>query len=70
MKKIWEKWKELTEKIGNFQASILFSFLYFVLVVPIGIASSFFSDHLRTREFPMWEKMVNYSSSFKKLKKQ
>ncbi len=37
MKKAWSKWKTITEKIGNFQAEIIFSVMYFALITTLGI---------------------------------
>lgn len=56
MKKLWVKWKELAEKIGSFQASLIFSLFYYILVVPVGIIVNFFSDFLGIRQMPKWTK--------------
>jgi len=70
MKKAWEKWKEIAEKIGNFQANLIFSLFYFVLVTPIGIIASLFKDLLFTKSSPEWMKFDNNTSTINQLKEQ
>lgn len=70
MQELWNKWKKLAEKIGNFQASVIFSILYFLLVVPFGVISSVFADFLGARSFPKWQVMKDSVSTLGKLKKQ
>jgi len=70
MGKLWEKWKKVAEKIGNFQAEVIFSILYVLLILPTGLISSLFNDFLQIRRFPVWQKMENNASTFKKLKQQ
>jgi hypothetical protein len=33
----WTKWKKLAKRIGTFQARIIFSILYFIVVTPLGL---------------------------------
>ena len=70
MSKLWNKWKKLTEKIGNFQAGIIFSLLYFVIFVPFGLIVNLYKDFLAIRKFPHWEEISDNSSTMKKLKMQ
>ncbi len=52
LKRIWEAWKRLAHKIGNFQARLLLTILYAVLVLPFGLAVRLFADPLRIRRHP------------------
>lgn len=70
MKKAWEKWKEVAQKIGNFQAGVVFSLLYFVLIVPIGVVANLFTDFLGVRRLPGWENYDIDVDSMDKLKEQ
>lgn len=70
MIKAWERWKKIAEGIGNFQASVVFSFLYFILVTPYGIISSIFNDHFNLKSKPSWKKINEVYSSLTDLKKQ
>jgi uncharacterized Tic20 family protein len=51
-KRAWEGWKALAHKIGNFQARVILSIFYAVLVLPFGLAARWFSDPLRIKKKP------------------
>lgn len=68
MKNVWEKWKIISKKIGNFQLGLFFSILYYVIIVPVGLISSFLNDYFKVKGFPVWEDWVDGSSTLKKLK--
>ena len=52
LKRAWEGWKKIGHKIGNFQARVLLTVFYGVLVLPFGLAARFFSDPLRIKKKP------------------
>ncbi len=70
MKKFYEIWKKIAEKIGDFQASVLFSFMYFLIVTPIGFIARYFKDFHSERHNAEWAKIEDNSSSIDKLKLQ
>ncbi|MEW6095382.1 MAG: hypothetical protein AB1567_02490 [bacterium] len=45
-KKIWHAWKDVAHKTGNFQARIILSIFYFIMVAPIAIGVKLFSNPL------------------------
>jgi hypothetical protein len=51
-KRAWQGWKDLAHKIGNFQARVILSIFYAVLVLPFGLATRLFSDPLRIKKKP------------------
>jgi hypothetical protein len=51
-KSLWEGWKRLAHRIGNFQARLILTLLYLVVVLPFGLATWLFSDPLRIRKRP------------------
>jgi hypothetical protein len=51
-KRAWQWWKDLAHKIGNFQARVILSIFYGVLVMPFGLAARWFSDPLRIKKLP------------------
>lgn len=69
VKKLWDKWIIIAEKIGNFQATVIFSFIYFLLTTPLGIVVSLFRDFLGERE-PKWQKIDDQFSTKEKLRRQ
>jgi hypothetical protein len=51
-KSLWSAWKRLAHKIGNFQARVLLTVLYAVVVLPFGVAARALSDSLRIKKRP------------------
>lgn len=70
IKNYWERWKKTAEKIGDFQFNLIFSILYYFIVVPIGLIMNSTNDFLHLKGFPEWEKMDNQSEVIKELKNQ
>jgi len=52
LKRAWQAWKKIAHKIGNFQAGVLLTIFYGVLVLPFGLATRLFSDPLRIKTRP------------------
>jgi hypothetical protein len=51
LKRIWQVWKELAHKFGNFQARVLLT-VFYGLLAPFGLGTRFFSDPLRIKRPP------------------
>ena len=49
LRRLWEGWKCVSRAIGNFQARVLLTIFYVVLVAPIGLLVRLFADPLRIR---------------------
>jgi uncharacterized membrane protein len=45
-------WKKIGHAIGNFQARVLLTVIYSVLILPFGLAVRFFSDSMHTKKRP------------------
>lgn len=52
LKRAWQVWKRIGHAIGNFQARVLLTIFYGVLVFPFGIAARLLSDPLRIKRRP------------------
>ena len=52
LKKLWEGWKRIAHVIGDFQARVLLTVIYALLVLPFGVAVRFLSDPLRIKHLP------------------
>ncbi len=52
LRRAWERWKVIAHKIGNFQARLILTVLYAVLVLPFALAVRAFADPLRIRKRP------------------
>ncbi|HEY0702652.1 MAG TPA: hypothetical protein VGD60_07780 [Candidatus Acidoferrales bacterium] len=48
----WKAWTRIAHIIGNFQARVLLTILYVVLVLPFGVIVRLFSDPLRIKKRP------------------
>ena len=49
---LWSAWKRLAHKIGNFQARVLLTILYAIVVLPFGLTARIFSDSLKIKHRP------------------
>jgi hypothetical protein len=49
LKRLWTRWKRFAEAVGNFQARLLLTALYFVLLAPVALPLRAFGDPLRRR---------------------
>jgi hypothetical protein len=52
IKRIWQGWKRIAHKIGNFQARVLLTIFYGIVVLPFGVAARLFSDPLQIKRRP------------------
>lgn len=52
LKRIWEGWKRVARRIGDFQARVLLTVIYAVLVLPFGLAVRWLADPLRIKRAP------------------
>ena len=49
IKKFWEKWKIFGHKVGNFQARLILSLFYFIVICPFAVVVKFGSKPLRLK---------------------
>lgn len=73
MKKAWEKWKVISNKILDKEATIILTILYIILISPISLIYKLFADplNLRSRLKSLWfEKDGKNVSDLESLKKQ
>ena len=52
LKSFWAAWTRLAKKIGNFQARVLLTIMYAVVLLPFGVLARIFSDPLRIKNRP------------------
>ena len=61
LKNLWEEWKKIAKVVGEFQAKIIFTVFYFLILWMVGLPARFFSDVLelnkpkRLSMFIPWE---------------
>lgn len=49
LKVLWAAWTRVAHRIANFQARLLLSIFYFVVLAPFAVAVKLFSDPLQLR---------------------
>lgn len=52
VKRIWAAWKKVAHAIGNFQARVLLTLIYAILILPFGLIVRWFSDSLHIKKRP------------------
>jgi hypothetical protein len=50
--KISGRWKKIGHAIGNFQARVLLTVIYSILILPFGLAVRFFADSMHMKKRP------------------
>ena len=73
MRKLWERWKVISNKILDKEATIILTILYIILVYPIALIYKLFADslNLKTKKKSFWfEKETENVSSLESFKKQ
>ena len=48
-RRLWEVWKRVGRKIGDFQARVLLTLIYAIFVLPFGLVVTLLGDPLRIR---------------------
>lgn len=52
LKDLWTGWKHFAQKIGDFQARLILTVLYFLVLGPFGLFMSLLRDPLRVKHPP------------------
>lgn len=50
LKELWQRWQKVAKKIGDFQARLILSLFYILIVLPIGLIARMFSDPLSLKK--------------------
>lgn len=50
LKELWQRWQKVAKKIGDFQARLILSLFYILIVLPIGLIARMFSDPLALKK--------------------
>jgi hypothetical protein len=71
LKRVWHAWKQAAHAVGTFQARVLLTIFYAVLVLPFGIFARLFSDSLRIKYRPqLWIKRPSETHDLQWAKRQ
>ncbi len=52
VQKVWQAWRELAGYVGDFQARLLLTVFYFIVVLPFGLLARLGMDPLSLRRVP------------------
>ena len=70
----WRNWTELTHYMGDFQARLLLTLLYFTWLLPFGLLLRLFGDPLDIRRAPPestgWKKRAVQQRDLQALRRQ
>ena len=71
IKQYWGKWKQLSVKAGNFQATVVLTAFYFTAVVPFAVIFKIFADPLKIKKPHLtWENKPYIIDNIKRMKQQ
>ena len=71
LKKAWAVWKRIAHKIGDFQARVLLTVIYAVLILPFGLVVRWFSDPLNIKKPPLrWFDHPHETSNLQQARQQ
>jgi hypothetical protein len=62
-KRLWEGWKALSIRLGNYQSRILLALFFFPVVIPFGIIVRLFHDPFRRKVHPVDSRWTPCSKS-------
>jgi|SaaInl7_200m_RNA_FD_contig_31_1313960_length_1014_multi_7_in_0_out_0_1 hypothetical protein len=68
----WNRWLRIAGVIGDFQARVILSLFYFVIVLPFGLAVRLFADPLKIKGQPdtTWSDFVPRAQTIDEARKQ
>ena len=55
LRRLWSGWKRIGRKIGDFQARVLLTFFYFVVLAPFAMGVRLLADPLRLKQPGGWQ---------------
>lgn len=60
-RRLWEGWKRIAQKIGDFNARVILTLFYFILLFPFAILLKIFTDPLeiKKKEHVGWHTVEN-----------
>ncbi len=73
LRQLWQEWLVLARHIGNFQARVLITLVYFTFILPFGLVSALFADTLRMKRVPagaVWQERSTRDLDLEQARKQ
>ena len=60
IKIVWRKWLPIAQIIGNFNAQVILTIFYLIIILPLGLAYRLFADPLRMRRGQILKRKTNF----------
>jgi hypothetical protein len=70
LRRLWHAWKRVGRKIGDFQARVLLTLFYFVLLAPFAVAVRLKADPLGLRRGGGWLPVVRAGDPLERARRQ
>lgn len=70
MRNFWQRWLVIARAIGNFQARVILTLMYFSVVAPFGMSVSAFADPLHLRRPSAWQARQASAADLSHLRQQ
>jgi hypothetical protein len=71
LKRLWNGWKKLARRIGTFQAKVVLTIFYAILVLPLGLAVRWFADPLNIKRRPIaWKERPQEANLLESARRQ
>jgi hypothetical protein len=70
LRRLWEGWKRVGRKIGDFQARVLLTLFYFVILAPFAVIVRFKADPLGLKRGGGWLPVVRAADPLTRARRQ
>ena len=70
LRRLWEGWKRVGRKIGDFQARVLLTVFYFVVLAPFAVIVRWKADPLGLKRGVGWSPVVRAGDALERARRQ
>ena len=61
LKWLWSKWLPIAQTIGNFNAQVILTIFYLIIISPLGLIYRFFADPLNIKLNKISQRKTNFN---------
>jgi hypothetical protein len=70
LRRLWEGWKRFGRKVGDFQARLLLTVFYFVMLAPFALVVRWQADPLGLKQAGGWQPVTRVGSPLERARRQ
>ena len=70
LRRLWEGWKRFGRKMGDFQARLLLTLFYFVILAPFALALRWGADPLGLKAAGGWQPVTRAGDALERARRQ